>query len=138
MIEMLKKAKELAFSDKYLAKFFNISEKQVRTRRMELGCLAKFCRVPVSGVENAMKAAEQVIAMGCDRVTLHVPLFSVGTSRVADIYQTVLQSTAKVAELLVKEAISKRAIRKAGADEYHKAVVEAGKDNATAAVYIRR
>lgn len=44
----------------------------------------------------------------------------------------------KVAELLVKEAISKRAIRKAGADEYHKAVVEAGKDNATAAVYIRR
>jgi len=50
--EMLKKAKELAFSDKYLAKFFNISEKQVRTRRMELGCIAKFCRVPVSGVAN--------------------------------------------------------------------------------------
>lgn len=59
----------------------------------------------VSGVENAMKAAEQVLAIGCDRVTLHVPHFSVGTSKDTNIYQSVLQQTAKVAELLVSSGV---------------------------------
>ena len=48
--EMLLKAKQYAFSDKYLAKLFSIEERAVRKRRLELGCNATFCRVPVSGV----------------------------------------------------------------------------------------
>ena len=48
--EMLVKAKKFAFSDKYLAKLFSIEERAVRKRRLELGCNATFCRVPVSGV----------------------------------------------------------------------------------------
>ncbi len=48
--EMLIKAKKFAFSDKYLAKLFSIEERAVRKRRLELGCVASFCRVPVSGV----------------------------------------------------------------------------------------
>ncbi len=51
--EMLIQAKKFGFSDKYLAKLFSVSEKVVRERRKELGCVATFCRVPVSGVENA-------------------------------------------------------------------------------------
>ncbi len=49
---MLLKAKKFAFSDKYLAKFFNVSEKNVREKRIALGCEASYCRVPVSGVEG--------------------------------------------------------------------------------------
>ncbi len=51
--DLLRKAKKLGFADKYLAKLFNVSEKSVRNRRKELNCVASFCRVPVSGVENA-------------------------------------------------------------------------------------
>ena len=50
--EMLIKAKKYAFADKYLAKLFNIEERVVRKRRIELGCVATFCRVPVSGVNG--------------------------------------------------------------------------------------
>ncbi|MCQ2378447.1 MAG: carbamoyl-phosphate synthase large subunit [Victivallaceae bacterium] len=51
--EKLVEAKKLGFSDKYLGKLFNVTEKEVRNRRAELGCAATFCAVPVSGVENA-------------------------------------------------------------------------------------
>ncbi|MBQ9955690.1 MAG: carbamoyl-phosphate synthase large subunit, partial [Eggerthellaceae bacterium] len=50
--EMLVQAKKFAFADKYLAKLFNVREKEVRERRTALGCVATFCRVPVSGVGN--------------------------------------------------------------------------------------
>ncbi|MCQ2379728.1 MAG: carbamoyl-phosphate synthase large subunit [Victivallaceae bacterium] len=49
--EMLIKAKHWGFSDKYLAKLFNVPEKIVRDRRSELGCNVSFCRVPVSGAD---------------------------------------------------------------------------------------
>ncbi|MBO5762463.1 MAG: carbamoyl-phosphate synthase large subunit, partial [Lentisphaeria bacterium] len=48
--ELLIRAKQDGFADKYLAKLFNIAEKEVRDRRVALGCVATFCRVPVSGV----------------------------------------------------------------------------------------
>lgn len=48
------------------------------------------------------------------------------------------QKPEQIAELLIKEAISKSAVRQNGGDEYHRAIIEAGKDNASAAVYIRR
>ena len=51
--ELLVQAKKFGFSDKYLAKLFSVSEKEVRECRLELGCAATFCLVPVSGVENA-------------------------------------------------------------------------------------
>ncbi len=51
--EDLRQAKKFAFSDKYLARLFNVPEKMVRERRLALGCVATFRRVPVSGVENA-------------------------------------------------------------------------------------
>jgi len=47
------KAKEWGFSDRYLAKIFNIKESQVRLRRIKLGKIARFEAVPVSGVNNA-------------------------------------------------------------------------------------
>ena len=50
--EMLVQAKKFGFADKYLAKLYNVSEKEVRECRTELGCVATFCRVPVSGVAN--------------------------------------------------------------------------------------
>jgi len=49
----LKKAKEWGFSDKYLAKLFNVKEPAVRNRRRELMGDAKFEAVPVSGVKDA-------------------------------------------------------------------------------------
>ncbi len=51
--EMLVQAKKFGFSDKYLAKLFSVPEKEVRNRRTELGCVVTYCRVPVSGVDNA-------------------------------------------------------------------------------------
>lgn len=50
--EMLVQAKKFGFADKYLAKLYNVSEKEVRECRTELGCVATFCRVPVSGVAD--------------------------------------------------------------------------------------
>jgi len=51
--DMLIKAKELNFSDRYLAGLFKITEKDVRERRLALGKKATYHAVPVSGVENA-------------------------------------------------------------------------------------
>jgi carbamoyl-phosphate synthase large subunit len=49
----LLKAKEWGFSDKYMAKLFNVKEQIVRLRRIKLGKSARFEAVPVSGVEDA-------------------------------------------------------------------------------------
>ncbi|TET92988.1 carbamoyl-phosphate synthase large subunit [Candidatus Aerophobetes bacterium] len=51
--QKLIKAKELGFSDRYLAELFNIKEREVRQKRISLGKCAGFDAVPVSGVENA-------------------------------------------------------------------------------------
>jgi len=51
--QKLIKAKELGFSDRYLAELFNIKEREVRQKRITLGKYAGFGVVPVSGVENA-------------------------------------------------------------------------------------
>ncbi len=51
--DQLKQAKVFGFSDKYLARVFNVAEKDIRTRRIRLGIIAAYCKVPVSGVENA-------------------------------------------------------------------------------------
>lgn len=47
------KAKEWGFADKYLAKLFNVTESEIRKKRLSLGKRARFEAVPVSGVENA-------------------------------------------------------------------------------------
>jgi len=49
----LKKAKEWGFSDKYLARIFNLKEVAVRTRRKKVVGNARFEPVPVSGVKDA-------------------------------------------------------------------------------------
>ncbi len=51
--KMLTKAKEWGFSDRYLAKLFDVKEKEVRVRRIAIGKHGRFEAVPVSGVENA-------------------------------------------------------------------------------------
>ena len=51
--ELLKQAKQEGFSDKYLAKLFKVKETDVRNARRKIGIKAVFCKVPVSGVENA-------------------------------------------------------------------------------------
>lgn len=50
---MFKQAKVFGFADKYLAKIFGVTEKEIRTRRIELNIISTYQRVPVSGVENA-------------------------------------------------------------------------------------
>jgi len=50
--ELLAKAKELSFADRYLATVFGVEEKEVRERRIALGKVASYQAVPVSGVEN--------------------------------------------------------------------------------------
>jgi carbamoyl-phosphate synthase large subunit len=47
------KAKQWGFSDKYLARIFNVKENQVRNKRLALGIVENYDIVPVSGVENA-------------------------------------------------------------------------------------
>ncbi|MDD3885504.1 MAG: carbamoyl-phosphate synthase large subunit, partial [Victivallaceae bacterium] len=49
----LVEAKKLGFADKYLAKLFSVPEKMVRERRLALGATVSYCRVPVSGVDDA-------------------------------------------------------------------------------------
>jgi len=49
----LLKAKEWGFSDRYLARLFQVRESDVRGKRYSLGKHARFEAVPVSGVENA-------------------------------------------------------------------------------------
>jgi carbamoyl-phosphate synthase large subunit len=51
--EMLKKAKLFGFSDRYLAKLFNTTEKNVRNARRAIGVKASFQTVKVSGAQNA-------------------------------------------------------------------------------------
>ncbi|MEW6100914.1 MAG: carbamoyl-phosphate synthase large subunit [Candidatus Omnitrophota bacterium] len=51
--DKLCKAKEWGFSDKYLAKIFQVKELDVRTRRKKLMGNARFEPVPVSGVKEA-------------------------------------------------------------------------------------
>lgn len=51
--EKLVQAKKLGFSDKYLAKIFEVAEKDIRTRRIAMNLVASYQVVPVSGVENA-------------------------------------------------------------------------------------
>ncbi len=51
--ELLKKAKNNGFSDKYLAAMLNIDEKSIRDAREEIGVVQSWEPVPVSGVENA-------------------------------------------------------------------------------------
>ena len=51
--EMLIKAKEDGFSDKYLSQILGIKEKEIRDRRIKLGKNEAWHAVPVSGAENA-------------------------------------------------------------------------------------
>ncbi|MEA2083609.1 MAG: carbamoyl-phosphate synthase large subunit [Thermodesulfobacteriota bacterium] len=51
--DMLKRAKQDGFSDRYLAQLFDIPEKDVRRKRSSLGIVEAWEPVPVSGVENA-------------------------------------------------------------------------------------
>ena len=51
--EMLFKAKEWGFSDRYLSELLKVKEKDVREKRIKLGKLECYDAVPVSGVENA-------------------------------------------------------------------------------------
>ncbi len=51
--EVLKKAKKDGFADKYLAKLLEISERDIRKKRISLGMKEAWEPVPVSGVKNA-------------------------------------------------------------------------------------
>lgn len=51
--ELLIQAKKDGFADKYLAQILNISEKDIRDKRIALGLAQAWEPVPVSGVENA-------------------------------------------------------------------------------------
>ncbi len=52
--DILAKAKEWGFSDRYLASLFKVKEKEVREKRISIGKVCAFEPVPVSGVENAV------------------------------------------------------------------------------------
>ena len=49
--DLLVKAKEDGFSDRYLAQILGISEKEIRGRRLALGKAEAWCKVPVSGAD---------------------------------------------------------------------------------------
>jgi carbamoyl-phosphate synthase large subunit len=51
--ELLIHAKKNGFADKYLAKLLDVSEKEIRVKRISLGMAEAWEAVPVSGVENA-------------------------------------------------------------------------------------
>ncbi len=51
--DLLMKAKQDGFADRYLAQLLNIPEKNIRQRRTSLGMVEGWEPVPVSGVENA-------------------------------------------------------------------------------------
>jgi len=51
--DLLTQAKKDGFSDKYLAQILDISEKDIREKRIALGMAQAWEPVPVSGVENA-------------------------------------------------------------------------------------
>jgi len=49
--ELLRKAKEYGFSDKYLGKILNISEDEIRNQRKKIGKAEAWDKVPVSGAD---------------------------------------------------------------------------------------
>ena len=51
--EQLVQAKKDGFSDKYLAQLMGVKERDIRHRRIALGCVEHWDAVPVSGVDNA-------------------------------------------------------------------------------------
>ncbi len=51
--EILIQAKKDGFADRYLARLLDISEADIRERRLKLGLVHGYDKVPVSGVENA-------------------------------------------------------------------------------------
>jgi len=51
--DLLKRAKQDGFADRYLARLLGVPEKDVRERRIALGVVEAWDAVPVSGVENA-------------------------------------------------------------------------------------
>ncbi|MFC1510295.1 carbamoyl-phosphate synthase large subunit [Candidatus Omnitrophota bacterium] len=51
--ETFRKAKEMGFSDRYIAGLFKQSEKEVREKRLEHGIVARYEAVHVSGVKDA-------------------------------------------------------------------------------------
>ncbi|MFW5880492.1 MAG: carbamoyl-phosphate synthase large subunit [Spirochaetota bacterium] len=52
-VELLARAKRDGFSDRYLAEILDVSETDVRTRRVAAGIVQAWDRVPVSGAEDA-------------------------------------------------------------------------------------
>jgi len=50
--DLLKKAKQDGFSDKYLAKILDLKEDDIRSQRTAMGVVERWDAVPVSGVEN--------------------------------------------------------------------------------------
>lgn len=59
----------------------------------------------VCGAESLLNAAEQGIAIGCDRMTLHVPGFTAGMAEDTSIYQAVLQKTGEIAEKITAAGV---------------------------------
>jgi len=51
--DLLRRAKEDGFSDKYLSKLLSVPEREIRTRRKALGIVQGWQPVPVSGVDDA-------------------------------------------------------------------------------------
>jgi carbamoyl-phosphate synthase large subunit len=51
--DLLEQAKKDGFSDKYLAKILEVTEKKIREQRKAIGVVERWEPVPVSGVENA-------------------------------------------------------------------------------------
>ena len=51
--ELLKRAKQDGFADRYLSKLLNVPEKTIRDQRTAMGVVEAWEPVPVSGVENA-------------------------------------------------------------------------------------
>jgi carbamoyl-phosphate synthase large subunit len=51
--DLLKRAKQDGFADRYLARLLGVPERDVRQRRIALGVVEAWDAVPVSGVENA-------------------------------------------------------------------------------------
>lgn len=71
---LLRRAKQDGFSDRYLAMLLNVPEAAVRQRRTELGIVQGWQILPVSGVENAAyyystyNAPDQVPSSDCPKV----------------------------------------------------------------------
>ena len=74
--ELLIKAKQDGFADRYLAMLLNLPETEIRRRRTALGVVEGWEPVPVSGVENAAyyystyNAPDQTIASNRDKVMI--------------------------------------------------------------------